>query len=181
MNSYEAWDGGGSNWPPINQNRPNPKIIAYTFLFVKITCFPSIWAIRGAIPDLSGRNLRRGGGSNWPPKKFRQNLEHKIFHIYITLFQNIFDRLHRVTGVEIRYITCLTLNFKIQKFRLFSGFSDFDWWIFHFLSYQARGWLQISFIDHIPIWNHNIGEFWPHRRDSREVGQIDPPKLNGSI
>ena len=72
--------------------------------------------------------------SNGPPpkKKFRQIWQHKIFYICITLFKNVFNRLHRVPEVEIRYLTCLTRNFQIQNFRLFSGFSDFDWWVFLF-------------------------------------------------
>ena len=66
------------------------------------------------------------------------------------------------------------LNFWVQKFStFFSGFWDFDWRFFHFLSHRARRWLKKSFIDHISICNHNLGDFWPHRRDFRG-GQIDP-------
>ena len=64
-------------------------------------------------------------------------------------------------------------------FDFFSGFSDFDWWFFHFLSYRARRWLKKSFIDHISICNHNLGDFWPHRRYFRGGVKLTPPSRMG--
>ena len=50
-------------------------------------------------------------GSNWPPPpKLGQLLEHKIFciHNHISKMSN---RVHHAPGVEIQYLTCLSLNF----------------------------------------------------------------------
>ena len=72
-------------------------------------------------PSLKGNSSE--GGQIDPPPKLRKILEHKIFYAYVTLLKKNFNRLHRVPGVEIRFLACLTLNFKIQKFSTF--FLDF--------------------------------------------------------
>ena len=89
-----------------------------------------------------------------------------------------FNRLHRVPGVEIRYLACLTLNLKIQKNLIFFWIFGFRLTIFSFLSYRAWRWLKKSFIDHISICNHNLGDFWLHRRGFLG-GKLIPPSRMG--
>ena len=85
----------------------------------------------GAILDFSGRNLREGGHIDSPqtsPNFGTQNL------LYTSnLISKIFNRLHRVPGVAIRHLACLTLNSEIQNFLTFflDSFNYFPTIYFH--------------------------------------------------
>ena len=105
----------------------------------------------------------------------------KIFCIYTTRFQNFFDRLHRVPGIEIRYLRCLTWNFRFQQFSTF--FLDF--WIstdeFFIFSHIGLGDclknpLSIIYQYAIIIW-----VIFDSIIEILKRGQIDPPSQMGEF
>ena len=110
----------------------------------------------GAIPDLSGRNLK--GAKFPPPPQPNQTFGHNTFCIYITPFQKNFKRVHRVPGVEIRYLTCLTRTFKFKNFRLF-----LDFWFrlieISFFCHIGLGDGSKILKNHISICNHILVDF----------------------
>ena len=89
-----------------------------------------------------------------------------------------FNRLYRVPGVEIRYLACLALIFKIKNFRLFFGFLDFDWRIFHFFYIGVGDGLKIPLS---VIYQYAIIAWviFDPIAENLGGGQMDPPSRMG--